>query len=107
MGATTDNLKTYYEEQAALLEHAGDKLECLDLISRWYSLRTALDVAEATDVSSYSDPSGASVTRRATSSQQLACDMVKSQILAYLEGRGVVLVDASRNLLTSNQWGNR
>lgn len=95
MGATTDNLKTYYEAQAALLSDDLDKLECLDLISRWYSLRTALDTAEATDVSSYSDPSGASVTRRATSSQQLACDQIKAQILGFIRARGIVLVDSS------------
>lgn len=93
MGANLDTLKAKYISEAGSIADDLDKLECLDLIDQWYAARTALDVSLSTDASSYTDPSGASVTRRATSSQSDSVLRLEMLIKHFLRARGSLLVD--------------
>ena len=90
--STQSDLVTYLQARAAELVFELDKLECLDLISRWNSIRTAVAALESNEVQSYSI-AGRSVQRKDLPSLQSQADDIYSTVKALLYGAGIVLVD--------------
>lgn len=91
MSALTD-FKTYLETEAATLDDDNDKYACLLAIAEWYRLKVAMETAQATDVTSYTDPSGASVTRRSIVSLEENANAKMSEIQGYIKVRGSFLL---------------
>jgi hypothetical protein len=90
--STQSDLVTYLQSRAAELTFELDKIECLDLISRWNSIRTAVAALESNEVHSYSI-AGRSVQRKDLPSLQSQAEEVYSTIKALLYGGSVTLVD--------------
>ena len=93
MSALT-NLKEYYLLEAAKISDAGDMLECLAAIDRWYDCRVAVDALSSTDVVSYS-VGGRSVTRKSLPELRDQEAVLLQEVKMWIGRGGGGLVDIS------------
>jgi len=90
--STQTVLLAYIQARAAEISFELDRLECLELITRWNNALTAFAAVTGNEIQGYSI-AGRSVQRRAVSEMQGAADDLYQQIMARLYGAGVRLID--------------
>ncbi len=86
------DLKAALIAEAAAIDDAVEKLECLSDIDSWYTARTALDALRATQVSGYGI-AGRNVTRRDPTQTEESERRLYVRVMERLRSRGAGLVD--------------
>ena len=86
MSANTVLMKTELQALANQLTNALDKYKCLELIDQYIAALNQQAIATATDISSYADPAGASVTRRSIDAYASMVANLEDQIYRLLYG---------------------